>query len=52
MDEDSLGYEWFTKNHVGVKPRNREEEVGMPNARKEMKFKKYLQAMEPRVKNV
>ncbi|MCI9645286.1 MAG: TIGR03986 family CRISPR-associated RAMP protein [Lachnospiraceae bacterium] len=52
VDEDSLGYEWFTKNHVGVKPRNREEEVGMPNARKEMKFKKYLQAMEPRVKNV
>ena len=51
-DENSQGFKWFTTNHVRVRPRNREEEVGMPNARKEMKFKKYLQAMEPRVKNV
>lgn len=47
VNEDSLGYEWFTENHIKVNSNRR----GMPNTRKEMKFREYLEAMEPRVKS-
>ena len=43
LSKESKGYEWYAKNHVGTKN-------GMPNSRKEMRFKEYLTAMEPRVK--
>lgn len=42
---NSKGYEWFTKNHVGINNK-------MPISRKKMKFAQYLPAMNPRVQNV
>lgn len=48
INSESKGYEWFTKNHKGVKE-NRKETNNFPNARKDMVFLRYLKAMEERV---
>lgn len=46
------GYEWYTRNHFGVDLENGAWRAQMPGERKKMKFREYLQAMEPRVKRI